>query len=54
MAKRKLDKAEVKPSEKYAEKFKNDLLKHPEAYTVQTPRGEMTIAVPSITRAGNW
>lgn len=43
-AKRKLDKAEVKPSEKYAEKFKNDLLKHPEAYTVQTPRGEMTIA----------
>lgn len=43
-AKRKLDKPEIKPSEKYAEKFKNDLLKHPEAYTVQTPQGEMTIA----------
>lgn len=43
-AKRNLDKAEVKPSEKYADRFKNDLLKHPEAYTVQTPEGEMTIA----------
>lgn len=43
-AKRKLDKAETKPSEKYANRFKNDLLKHPEAYTVQTPEGEMTIA----------
>lgn len=43
-AKRKLDKSETKPSEKYADSFKNDLLKHPEEYKVQTPEGEMTIA----------
>ena len=43
-AKRKLDKAETKPSEKYANRFKNDLLKHPDAYKVNTPQGEMTIA----------
>ena len=43
-AKRKLDKSETKPSEKYADSFKNDLLKHPNDYKVQTPEGEMTIA----------
>ena len=43
-AKRKLDKAEVKPSDKYAKTFKNDLLKHPDDYKIQTPEGELTIA----------
>jgi hypothetical protein len=43
-AKRNLDKGTVKASDKYAKSFKNDLLKHPNEYKVQTPEGEMTIA----------
>lgn len=35
---------EVKPSEKYEKKFKDDMLKHPDQYKVMTPRGEMTVA----------
>lgn len=35
---------DVKPSEKYANQFKNDMLKHPDQYKIQTPEGEMTIA----------
>ena len=35
---------EVKPSEKYANQFKNDMLKHPDQYKIQTPEGEMTIS----------
>lgn len=31
------------PKGKYIKKFKEDMLKNPEAYKVQTPKGEMTI-----------
>jgi len=34
----------VEPSEKYAKEFKNDMLKHPDQYKIQTPEGEMTVA----------
>jgi hypothetical protein len=34
----------VEPKGKYEAKFKNDMLKHPENYKVNTPRGEMTVA----------
>lgn len=43
-AKRHLDKGKVEPSEKYAKNFKNDIMKHPNDYKVDTPEGEMTIA----------
>lgn len=36
--------SEVKPSDKYAKQFKNDMLKHPDEYKVMTPRGEMTVS----------
>lgn len=34
----------IEPKGKYESKFKNDMLKHPENYKVNTPRGEMTVA----------
>lgn len=34
----------IEPKGKYETKFKNDMLKHPENYKVNTPRGEMTVA----------
>ena len=43
-AKRNIDKGETKPSSKYEKSFKNDLLKHPNDYKVNTPEGEMTVA----------
>lgn len=36
-------KGNAKPSEKYATEFQKDMLKNPEDYTINTPRGEMTI-----------
>lgn len=35
---------EVKPSEKYEKQFKDDMLKHPDQYKINTPRGEMTVS----------
>lgn len=35
---------QVTPSDKYKDKFKDDMLKHPDEYKVMTPRGEMTVA----------
>ena len=35
--------SKVKPLGKYENDFKNDLLKHPEQYTVETPMGQMTV-----------
>lgn len=43
-AKRNFEKNKATPSEKYTKAFSNDLLKHPEDYTINTPQGEMTIA----------
>ena len=43
-AKRNIDKGETKASDKYEKSFKNDLLKHPNDYKVNTPEGEMTVA----------
>jgi len=40
----------VKPSDKYKDKFKDDMLKHPDEYKLMTPRGEMTVA--EALRAG--
>lgn len=40
----------VTPSEKYKDQFKNDMLKHPDEYKIQTPRGEMTVS--EAIRAG--
>lgn len=42
--------SKVEPSDKYKDNFKDDLLKHPDEYKVNTPRGEMTIA--EAIRAG--
>jgi len=42
--------SKVEPSEKYEKNFKDDMLKHPNEYKVNTPRGEMTIA--EAMRAG--
>ena len=36
-------KGDAKPSEKYATEFQKDMLKNPEDYTINTPKGEMTI-----------
>lgn len=36
-------KGEAKPSDKYATKFQEDMLKHPENYEVNTPKGKMSI-----------
>lgn len=41
---------QVKPSKKYENNFKDDMLKHPDEYKVMTPRGEMTVA--EALRAG--
>jgi hypothetical protein len=36
-------KGEAKPSEKYATEFQKDMIKNPEDYMINTPRGEMTV-----------
>ena len=36
-------KGEAKPSEKYATEFQKDMMKNPEDYMINTPRGEMTV-----------
>jgi hypothetical protein len=36
-------KGEAKPSEKYATEFQKDLIKNPENYMINTPKGEMTV-----------
>lgn len=36
-------KGDAKPSEKYATEFQKDMMKNPEDYMINTPRGEMTI-----------
>ena len=36
-------KGEAKPSEKYATEFQKDMIKNPEDYFIQTPKGEMSI-----------
>lgn len=36
-------KGEAKPSDKYKDKFKEDMVKHPENYYINTPKGKMTI-----------
>ena len=36
-------KGEAKPSEKYAAEFQKDMIKNPEDYFIQTPKGEMSI-----------
>lgn len=43
-AKLKIKANESKPSKKYEKDFKNDMLKHPDDYKLNTPRGEMTVA----------
>lgn len=35
---------DIKPSKKYEKQFKNDMLKHPDQYKVNTPQGEMTVS----------
>ena len=35
---------DVKPSKKYENQFKDDMLEHPDEYKIQTPEGEMTVA----------
>lgn len=35
---------DIKPSKKYEKHFKNDMLKHPDQYKVNTPQGEMTVS----------
>ncbi len=34
----------VTPSDKYKKDFKDDMLKHPNDYKIETPQGEMTVA----------
>lgn len=34
---------DVKPSDKYAEKFQEDMMKNPQDYMVNTPKGKMTL-----------
>ena len=36
-------KGEVKPSDKYATQFQEDMVKNPDKYYINTPRGKMTI-----------
>lgn len=36
-------KGDAKPSDKYAEKFQEDMIKNPQDYMVNTPKGKMTL-----------
>ena len=36
-------KGDAKPSDKYAEKFQEDMMKNPQDYMVNTPKGKMTL-----------